>query len=83
MKLEDYWRVGFAAGPIPVYFLLPLTPIDPDLATALADQPFQLLLAAAAGVMWTITDIQLIVRGSKVRKPPQPKKPKPKTPAAP
>ena len=64
MALEDYWRVGFAAGPIPIYLLLPLSPLDPDLAQAILDQPFQLLLAAAAGVMWTVTDIRMLVNGT-------------------
>ena len=40
LKAEDYWRIGFAAGPIPVYLLLPLAPFDPDLAHALLSQPF-------------------------------------------
>ena len=60
LKAEDYWRIGFAAGPIPVYLLLPLAPFDPDLAHALLSQPFQMLLAAAAGVMWTVQDVKLI-----------------------
>lgn len=60
LRAEDYWRIGFAAGPIPVYLLLPLAPFDPDLAHALLSQPFQMLLAAAAGVMWTVQDVKLI-----------------------
>lgn len=62
---SDYFRIGFAAGPIPIYFMMPLAPFDEDLAIALMQQPFQLFLAAAAGVLWTVTDINLIAKNGR------------------
>lgn len=58
--VEEVLRIGFAAGPIPIYILLPLAPFDPDLANAVLEQPFQLLLAAAAGAVWTVNDMKNI-----------------------
>lgn len=61
MTSSDLLRVGFAAGPIPIYILLPLMPFDPDLATVLLNEPFQLLIAGAIGIVWTQADIRKIV----------------------
>lgn len=59
---EDLARAGFAAGPIPIYLLMPLAPYDPDLSRVLLEQPFQLLIAAVVGLMWTFADIKKIMR---------------------
>lgn len=59
---SDLIRVGFAAGPIPIYVLLPFAPYDPDLFGVLAHEPFQMLIAAVIGVIWTWADIKKIVR---------------------
>lgn len=70
LSAEDYARVGFAAGPIPVYFLLPLAPFDQDLSAVLLDQSGQLFIAAVIGLVWTFADIRKIVGSRKaVRKP--------------
>lgn len=61
MTGADLLRVGFAAGPIPIYLLLPLSPFDPDLAEVILDEPFQLLIAAGIGLVWTWADITKIV----------------------
>lgn len=61
MTGADLLRVGFAAGPIPIYLLLPLVPFDHDLTTVLMDEPFQLLIAAGIGLVWTAADIKKIV----------------------
>lgn len=61
MTGSDLLRVGFAAGPIPIYLLLPLMPFDPDLAQVLLNEPFQLLIAGAIGILWTQADIRKIV----------------------
>jgi hypothetical protein len=60
LPTEHYLRIGFAAGPIPIYFLLPLAPFDEDLLTLIMGQPLQLLLAAVAGLLWTVRDISLL-----------------------
>lgn len=69
LSVEDYARVGFAAGPIPVYFLLPLAPFDQDLSAVLFDQSAQLFIAAVIGMVWTVADIRKIVGARKPRKP--------------
>lgn len=67
LKGPDYFRIGFAAGPIPIYIMMPLAPFDTDLAKSLLEQPFQLLLAAAAGILWTVTDINMIAQNGKAK----------------
>jgi hypothetical protein len=57
----DLLRVGFAAGPIPIYLLLPLAPFDMDLFDVLAHEPFQMLIAAFIGLIWTWADIKKII----------------------
>jgi len=59
--VNDIFRAGFAAGPIPIYILLPLAPFDPDLMNVLLDQPVQLFIAAVVGLVWTFADIARIV----------------------
>jgi hypothetical protein len=56
-------RIAFAAGPEPIYLLLPLAPLDPELGTALMGQQFTLLLAGMYGLAWTWTDIKLLATG--------------------
>lgn len=57
---EQVARVGFAAAPIPIYMILPVMPIDPDLAEAVLGQPVQLAIAAAAALLWTIADVKTV-----------------------
>jgi hypothetical protein len=47
--------------------MMPLAPFDTDLAKSLLEQPFQLLLAAAAGILWTVTDINMIAQNGKAK----------------
>ena len=54
---KDLIRAGFAAGPIPVYFILPLVPYDSDLSTVILDQPLTLFFAGVIGIRWTLADI--------------------------
>jgi len=61
MSSADLMRVGFAAGPIPIYLLLPFIPYDRDLTDVLIGEPFQLLIAAGIGLIWTYADIKKIV----------------------
>lgn len=58
---SDLMRVGFAAGPIPIYLLLPFAPFDKDLFDVLAHEPFQMLIAAIIGLIWTWADIKKII----------------------
>lgn len=58
---SDVFRVGFAAGPLPIYILLPLMPFDPDLTGVILNEPFQLLIAGAIGIVWTQADIAKII----------------------
>ena len=57
----DLLRVGFAAGPIPIYLLLPFAPFDPDMFNVLSHEPFQMLIAAVIGLIWTWADIKKII----------------------
>ncbi len=56
-------RIAFAAGPVPIYVLLPLAPLDPDLGKALMEQQLALLLAGMYGLFWTVTDIKVLAKG--------------------
>jgi hypothetical protein len=50
-------RAGFAAGPIPIYVLLPLATYDRDLTDVLMHEPLQLFFAAVIGIRWTCADV--------------------------
>jgi hypothetical protein len=59
-------RMAFAAGPAPIYILLPLAPLDPDLGAALMEQQFSLLLAGMYGLWWTFADIRMLSKPENV-----------------
>jgi hypothetical protein len=59
-QLTGTWivRTAAAAAPVPIYVLLPLSPFDPDLATALLSEPVILGLAGLYGLIETARDIR-------------------------
>lgn len=67
---DQFIRVGFAAGPLPVYLFLPCMPFDKDLAAMFEDERFLVALAAASGFMWTVREIRALF--SEERKAPPP-----------
>lgn len=61
-------RAGFAAGPIPVYFILPMAAYDGDLVPVLLGQPLSLFFAAVIGIRWTVSDILDLTRNGSGRR---------------
>lgn len=67
---DQFIRVGFAAGPLPVYLFLPCMPFDHDLAAMFEDERFLIALAAASGFMWTLREIRALFQEERQTAPP-------------
>ncbi|WP_404711547.1 hypothetical protein [Sphingomonas sp. MMS24-J13] len=68
---DQFIRVGFAAGPLPVYLFLPCMPFDNDLAAMFQEERFLIALAAASGFMWTIREIRALFNEERSAAPPE------------
>lgn len=73
---EQFIRVGFAAGPLPIYFFLPCLPFDQDLAKMFAEERLLIALAAVSGFLWTVREIRTLFADERTSAPP-PEQPAP------